>query len=154
MSLDFDALFEGVDGGMSKEEAVYSLLAIAMHIDGEVDSREAAEFDTLISQSKLLKGADKAVPGKVNVDLRNKVLSWLGEPSKYESTIKNACASLRHEGTELCKSVFAQAVDIILADLRLHANEKAYIKLLTQELKLEDPFVEKTIRVLTAKNDF
>ena len=57
MSLDFDALFEGVSGGMTKEEAVYALLKIAMVIDGETDAREVAQLSAILKRSKTLLGA-------------------------------------------------------------------------------------------------
>jgi uncharacterized tellurite resistance protein B-like protein len=152
MSLDFDALFEGVSGGMTKEEAVYALLKIAMVIDGETDAREVAQLSAILKRSKTLLGAKDGAEQVIRkVDER---LASASTPEALHAAAKDACASLKHEGEEISKSVFTQALDIMLADTSVHPNEKVLIQLLSEHLAIPDDFVRMAVVVITSKNKY
>lgn len=152
MSLNFDALFEGVSGGMTKEEAVYAILKISMVIDGETDEREVAQLEASKRRSKTLLGAKEGAAAVIEkVDRR---ISTAGSQDALNALAKDACASLKHEGDEISKSVFVQALDIMLADTSVHPNEKTLIQLLSEQLGLSDDFVQMAVIVMTSKNKY
>lgn len=156
MAVDFTELFEssGALGGMGKDEAVYSILWIAASIDGILDEREKSERDFLISRSKTLKGGEAVENGHLLARLEEKTKAWRNDSYQYESVAINACASLLQEGEDTCKSVFVQAVDIVYADADLHRNEQSFLDLLERDLRLDRGFVDKAVKILTAKNKF
>jgi uncharacterized tellurite resistance protein B-like protein len=154
MSLDFDALFEGTLGGMSKEEAIYSLLIMAVAIDGQQDEREKAEFESLVNRSTTLRGGSADDPEGFLAGLQTKAEAWLSDPIRFNDVAMNACASLKHEGPQLCKSVFVQMVDIVLADQVLRREERDFIEFVAHQLDMEQEFIARTLMVLNAKNDF
>ncbi|MAV49663.1 MAG: hypothetical protein CME93_01745 [Hyphomonadaceae bacterium] len=156
MALDLTELFEdsGALGGMSKDEAIYSILWIAASIDGVLDEREKSERDFFISRSKTLKGGDAVEDGHLLARLEEKTKAWRYDPYQFEPVTINACASLLQESAETCKSVFVQAVDIVYADDVLHENEQRLLDLLRKELRLDNVFADKAVRILDAKNRF
>ncbi len=150
--MNFAALFETVDGAMTKEEAVYAILKIAVIIDGHEDDRETALLESLIRGSKTLMGAkDGAQSVIASVEQK---LAGADTTETLIEIAKNACASLQHIGEEICKSIFTQAVDIMLADGSLHPNEKALIQTLAEQLGVAEDFAHMVLTVLASKNKY
>lgn len=161
MAFDIDKKFEetGAVGGMTREEAIYSLLWLAIAIDNKIDPREVSEGEFTFSgiiqaYSKTIKGANTVEQGKLIEQLEDLTSEWRRDADRWFTVARDACASLKKEGTKICKSVFVQIVDIVWADAQLNKFEAEFVELVARALELDDEFVERTKSVLKIKNDF
>ena len=152
MAINFAALFEDADGAMTKEEAVYAILKISVMINGHEDDRERALLESLIKGSKTLRGSkDGAQSAIQSIEQR---LAGADSTETLNQLAKDACASLEHIGLEICKSIFTQSVDIMLADGSLHPKEKALIQILAEQMKIPEDFVRMVLSVMASKNQY
>lgn len=147
----FTTLLEKVSSKMSKEEALYTILSIAMTIDGEQDERERAMLDNVFRGSKTLMGINGADSVIRSADSRLAGAKTVGDLNEIAG---QACDVLLSMGEEISKSAFTLALDIMLADSILHENEKRLIGILAEKLAIEDDFVGMAIDVLAAKNKY
>lgn len=161
MAFDIDKKFEetGAVGGMTKEEAIYSLLWLAIAQDNKIDPREVSEGEFTFSgiiqaYSKTIKGANTVEKGKLIEQLEDLTSEWRRDADRWFTVARDACASLKKEGTKICKSVFVQIADIVWADAELNEYENEFIELVTPALGLDPEFKKRTMDVLEIKNDF
>ena len=126
----------------SLEQALVAVFYSAASVDGDVDEREREEILAFERRSRTLRGLKPEELKAVNRDVVDRL--------RYgEGSLAAACATLP---AELRLAVFAQALDILLADGELKDTEADFVNTLILELKLDGQDVEEIAEVLAIKN--
>lgn len=137
---------------MSKEEAMFTLLDAAVRIDGRLDVDETAAIDALVARSKELTALQRRAPEKL-VEMLRRVRDRLKDPEigkQHWDAVYEACKALPNSWRE---AVFAQAVDLILADRVTTASEQKFIKLIAENLKIPAERAGEILHYLRIKNE-
>jgi uncharacterized tellurite resistance protein B-like protein len=138
-----DVEFEDL-GVMSPQETIYAIHMCAVMADGTRLLVEGVELEALRRIKSLTACTDrlrKAIAKKV----------WrLGENKGWQPLLEHAC---RHLPTVLRLSVYGQAVDLTLADLHLHHEEKKFLKDLQKLLGLDSAEALEMFQTIRIKNE-
>ncbi len=142
----FDSLFGGMEGSskLTPQESFAGILLGASACDGHIADDEVQGLVTALLRMKLF----QRISEKQFNQTLNKLHGFLKK--KGVDALIDACVQTLPQ--ELDKSVFANAVDIVLADGVVEQDEKEFIAKLRDKLKI-DPKVAKTIaEVMVIKN--
>lgn len=129
---------------LSLPEAVAAVLVAAVSADGSFGVDEANRLKAVLSTSPLFEEAVRAG----DVDVVERALNLLTERG-VEPTLSACGAALP---PELRATVFALATDLVLADGRIQAGEKAFVDQLQAALHVDEPTALKIVEVLLIKN--
>lgn len=130
--------------GWSVPEAFVAVLLAAVTCDGDLASVEHEEILALAHRSRALKTLTVAQLSELNV----KALARLRDES---GALADACAALP---AEMRASVFAHALDLVLADGELTIDEADFLNTLILGLKLDREIVAKISDVIVLKNQY
>ncbi len=124
------------------EQALVAVLYSAASVDGDVDEREREEMLGFERRSRTLRGLSPEALRAVNREVVDRL--------RYgEGSLAAACAALP---VEMRLPVFAQALDVLLADGALKDTEADFVNTLVIELKLDGQDVAGIAEVLAIKN--
>lgn len=130
--------------GWTIPEAFIAILFAAVTCDGEIASVEHEELLALVHRSRALKTLTTEQLAGINT----RILTRLREE---ETALSDACAALPEE---MRLSVFAHALDLILADGELTIDEADFLNALILDLKIDHDGVSKIAEVIALKNRF
>lgn len=128
----------------SVPEAFVTVLLAAVTCDGEMATVEHEELLALVHRSRALQSLSINQLSALNV----KAVERLRD---QPSALADACAALP---TEARPSVFAHALDLVLADGELTIGEADFLNSLVLNLKLDREEVAKISDVMVLKNRF
>ena len=143
----FDSVFGGSSGGskeVSKEEAYMGILLAANASDGHISDEEVQGFITIVSRMKMYESwsGDK---------IRRALDRMLGMiKRKGAEPTMTACAEVLPE--KYHRAVFANAVDLVLADGVVEDEEKEFINKLRSALGLSGDDAQTIAQVMVWKN--
>jgi hypothetical protein len=130
--------------GWSVPEAFLAVLLAAVTCDGELATVEHEALLALAHRSRALKSLSVAQLSELNV----KALTRLRDDP---DALPGACAALP---AEMRLSVFAHALDLVLADGELTIDEADFLNSLILNLKLDHEGVAKVADVIVLKNEY
>jgi uncharacterized tellurite resistance protein B-like protein len=125
------------------QEALFAVLFSAIVCDGGIEPIERDVLLALIHRSRALKTLGDEEIEALNASISQK-LHFGGDEA-----LKDACQTLPHS---LRLPVFAQALDIVLADGDLAQEESAFLNRLAAYLQLAEPDVRRIAEVIILKN--
>ncbi|MGE0044853.1 MAG: tellurite resistance TerB family protein [Hyphomonadaceae bacterium] len=128
----------------SVPEAFLTILFAAVTADGELAPIEHEELLALTHRSRALKTLKSHQLADLNVRIIERMRG-------SESVLRDACAALP---TDMRLSVFAHALDLILADGELNEDEADFLNALILGLGLGREDVERIATVIEQKNRF
>lgn len=124
------------------EQALVAVLYSAACVDDDVDEREREQMLAFERRSRTLRNMSPEELRAVNREVVDRL--------RYgEGSLAAACAALP---PELRLGVFAQALDVLLADGALKDTEADFVNTLLLELKLDGQDVAGIAEVLAIKN--
>ncbi|HQZ38025.1 MAG TPA: tellurite resistance TerB family protein [Vicinamibacterales bacterium] len=129
---------------LSPPEAFVSLLIASARSDGSVSPHEANQIEHVVSAMKLFRGS--------SLETRRTMFTTAAERIKEQGTdhvIRGAAATIPKE---LAATAFAVAVDLMLSDGGLTANEQHFADELRGMLNVDREMAAKIVDVLTIKN--
>lgn len=135
---------KGTASGLSAQEALVCLLIASARSDGSVSPHEANQIEHVAAGMKLFRG--------FNHETRHSVFTNAAERIKeqgVDNAVREAGAAIPRQ---LGATAFAVAVDLMLSDGRLTANEQKFADALGGLLNVEREIAVKIVDVLTIKN--
>ena len=123
-------------------EAFLAILIAAASCDGEVAAVEREEIVAIVHRSRALKSLSSA---QLN-QLQDRVTTRLNEA---EGALGEACAALPQD---MRLSVFAHALDLVLADGELTEAEADFLNTITRNFGLDGDAVRNVADVMIIKN--
>lgn len=130
--------------GWTAAEAFAAIIFAAASCDSEVAPVEHEELLALIHRSRALKALTPQQLGQINLKIVDRLRD---EPS----ALGDACAALPEE---MRLPIFAHALDLVLADGELNADEADFLNTLILNLKLDREDVSKVADVIVLKNSY
>lgn len=130
--------------GWSVPEAFVAVLLAAVTCDGEIAGVEHEEILALAHRSRALKTLSVAQLSELN-------LTAMARLREEPDALADACAALP---AEMRASVFAHALDLVLADGELTIEEADFLNTLIINLKLDREIVAKVSDVIVLKNQY
>lgn len=124
--------------------AFVTVLLAAVTCDGEMAEVEHEEILALTHRSRALQSLSAAQIAALNVQ----AVSRMRDES---SALADACAALPDD---MRPTVFAHALDLVLADGELTMEEAAFLNALIRNLKLDREIVSKIADVMVLKNRY
>jgi uncharacterized membrane protein YebE (DUF533 family) len=142
----FDNVFGGSSGSkeVTKEDAYLGVLLAANASDGHVSDEEVQGFFNVLMRMKMYRDWS-AEQLQHSLDRMIGLLKRKGPDAVVE-----ACAKVLPE--KLHKAVFANAVDLVLADGTVEDEEKEFINKLRQALNLSGDDAQMIAQVMVWKN--
>lgn len=142
----FDALFSGMETKtkLSPQESFAGILLAASACDGHISEDEFAQLVTALFRMKLFERINE----KQFKQVLDKLMSVLKKNDA--NTLADGCCETLPEN--LRKAAFANAVNIVLADGVLEADEKEFINSLRQKLQLDEKQAKTIAQVMVIKN--
>jgi len=150
-------------GSVAREKAFLTILAGAMYADNKARRTETIELDALIGRVKTL----QAIPEPERKKARDEAIEDVKTESVRNDRVALACQAIIGimEATEksshdpeadkmLAESAFAHACDIICTDHEVHEKEKAYLRLLEEELQIAPERASLIFKTIALKNEF
>ena len=125
-------------------EAFFAVLFAAATCDGELAGEEHEEMLALVHRSRAL----KTLSATQLVDINATIVARLREDPQ---ALKQACAALPQD---MRLPVFAHALDLVLADGELRADEADFLNTLILQLGLNGGDVERIADVIVLKNRY
>jgi tellurite resistance protein len=129
---------------LSAREAFVALLIASARADGSVSPHEANQIEHVASAMKLFRGS--------TVEARLAVFTAAAERVKDQGTDHVIREAARTIPKELATTAFAVAVDLMLSDGRLTANEQRFADELRATLNIDREMGGRIVDVLTIKN--
>jgi tellurite resistance protein len=126
-------------------EAFVAVLFAAATCDGDLAREEHEELLALTHRSRALKSLSPAQLNEINVTIVNRLRA------DSEGALADACAALP---AEMRLSAFAHALDLVLADGALSAQEADLLNDLVTLMRLDPAEVERIAQVLVLKNAY
>lgn len=129
---------------LSRSEAVAAILVGCVAVDGVLKDEESSRLNATLSSTRWVVGSG----GEPTAGIRTRALSLInayGLPAVIAASATAIPAELR-------ATVFALALDLILADGRLDSRENALMDQLQGGLRIENNLARKIIEVLLIKN--
>ncbi|MEZ5958427.1 MAG: tellurite resistance TerB family protein [Hyphomonadaceae bacterium] len=131
-------------GHWSVPEAFIAVLLAAVGCDGEIAAVEQEELIALVHRSRALKSLSPVQLTEINIRIVERLRD-------NEGALREACAALPNE---MRLSLFAHALDLVLADGDLTEDEADFLNALILYLNLDGQSVEQIADVMTLKNRF
>jgi uncharacterized tellurite resistance protein B-like protein len=131
-------------GHWSAPEAFIAVLFAAVGCDGDIAAVEQEELIALVHRSRALKSLSPAQLSEINIRIVERLRD-------SEGALREACAALPEE---MRLPLFAHALDLVLADGDLTADEADFLNALILYLDLDGKSVEQIAEVMTLKNRF
>lgn len=144
MGLFDDALGENKPAKLTKDVAYLGILMLADYSDGTVSEDELQSFITALSRMKMYRDLSGDQINRL-IDRGNKVIKREGA----DGALKSFAAALPEQ---LHRSVFANAVNQVLADGVVEEEEKAFINNLRRALNLSGDDAHMIATVIKWKN--
>jgi uncharacterized tellurite resistance protein B-like protein len=138
------SVFAGLSGSLTKEEALYAILALAVYADESERPEETAEVDAIAQRTKTLHGLSQ----KALADIHNAIWPQVAK-DKREALFENACESLP---AYMRLAAFAHAADLTFADRKVVDAEKRFLQRLAERLRIQISDAEDMLQVLEIKN--
>lgn len=132
------------DATVSMPEAFITVLLAAVTCDGRMASVEHEELLALVHRSRALKSLSNAQLTEINI----KAMACLRD---QPDALSAACAALPED---MRPSLFAHALDLVLADGELTIEEADFLNALILNLKLSREVVAKISDVIVLKNQY
>ena len=130
--------------GWSIEEAYMCILLDAVWADDDAVPEEKAYLSALVKRCQTLRGKGDNELSRLN-------MSVMGKRQSQPDYLANACAALP---SDMHKTLFAHAIDIVMADGKLHPAEETFLDALMQRMRIEPNDVRKIMEVMMDKNRF
>ena len=130
----FDSLFGGMESPrkLSPQESFAGILLAASACDGHISDEEASNLTTAVGRMRLFQRVNEKEFGQV----MNKMLGILK---------KKGCDTL-------IEGCFANAVDIVLSNGQVDAEEKEFIDDLKTKFEIEEQRAKTIVKVMVYKN--
>lgn len=135
---------QGSTTELSLQEAFVALMIAAARADGTVSAHEANRIEHVVAGMKLF--------GGYSYEARHKVFMAAADRINKEGIPDVVKASAAIVPKELGATTFAVAVDLMLSDGRLSADEERFAEQLRTMLNVEQESAAKIIDVLQTKN--
>lgn len=132
------------NNGWSIEEAYMCVLLDAVWADDEAVPEEKAYLAALVKRCQTLRGKSDNELARLNVAVMEK-------RQQQPDYLENACHALP---SDMHKTLFAHAIDIVMADGTLHPAEESFLDSLMQKMRIEASDVRKIMEVMLDKNRF
>lgn len=146
--VNFDSILEGANipgnHGWSIEEAYMCILLEAVWADDEAVPEERDYLAALVKRCQTLRGKGDNELARLNM----KVMEKRQNQPNY---LTNACEALP---SDIHKTLFAHAIDIVMADGELHPAEEAFLEGLMDRMRIDPSDVKKIMDVMLDKNRF
>ncbi|MGE0742707.1 MAG: pentapeptide repeat-containing protein [Hyphomonadaceae bacterium] len=141
--------FSRLTSGMSKEEAMLTILLAAAYSDRSerVTEHELAEVYGIAERSKTLRFLTRSRLQEI-ID---RIQPRLRDTKHFYDTLALACSALPNE---MAEAVFAQACDIIFADRMIVESEKAFLRTLAERLKIPMDRAALIVNAASVKNEY
>lgn len=130
--------------GWSIEEAYMCILLDAVWADDDAVPEEKAYLAALVKRCQTLRGKGDNELSRLNMS----VMSKRQDQPNY---LANACNALP---ADMHKTLFAHAIDIVMADGKLHPAEEVFLENLMQRMRIEPDDIRKIMEVMLDKNRF
>lgn len=130
--------------GWSTPEAFVAVLLAAVTCDGDLAAIEHEELLALAHRSRALMSLTTRQLSELNVKV-------IGRLRDEEEALAQACAAIPEE---MRLSLFAHALDLVLADGDLNQDEADFLNALILNLNLDRDGVERVADVITLKNRY
>lgn len=151
-ALDWSTLFEQqpkpqakeVSPGWSTPEAFVAILFSAVTCDGELAPVEHEELLALAHRSRALKSLSTQQLAALNTQVLERL-------RQSDSALEEACQALPQDAR---LSVFAHALDLVLADGEVNQDEADFLNAIILYLKLDRADVERIADVMVLKNQY
>lgn len=142
----FDKMLGGSasDRPFTKQEAFAAILVATVASDGHISDEEARGFNAIINRVQLY----REMNGDQFSSMVDKLLGIVRRDGSVR-LMEKAAAALP---TELRETAFALAVDLVLADGSVEAEEKVLLEAVQLSLQVPDDLALKVIEVLMIKN--
>jgi len=145
---DFESIMEtaNVPGnhGWSIEEAYMCILLDAVWADDDAAPEEKAYLAALVKRCQTLRGKGDNELARLNMTVMEK-------RQNQPNYLANACEALP---SDIHKTLFAHAIDIVMADGKLHPAEEAFLENLMDRMRIDPDQVKKIMDVMLDKNRF
>lgn len=146
--VDFDDIIanSNVPGnhGWSIEEAYMCVLLDAVWADDDAAPEEKAYLAALVKRCQTLRGKGANELARLNMTVMEK-------RQNQPNYLANACEALP---SDIHKTLFAHAIDIVMADGRLHPAEESFLEDLMERMRISSDDVKKIMDVMLDKNRF
>jgi len=146
--VDFDRILKmsNVPGnhGWSIAEAYMCVLLDAVWADDDAVPEEKAYLSALVKRCQTLRGKSDNELARLNISVMDK-------RKNQPHYLMNACNALP---SDMHKTLFAHAIDIVMADGTLHPDEEAYLESLMDYMRIHPDDVRKIMEVMLDKNRF
>ena len=130
--------------GLSPQEAFVCLLIASARSDGSVSPHEANQIEHVVAAMKLFRGS--------SYETRRGIFTTAAEHIKDQGIENVVGAAAAAVPKEIGATTFAVAVDLMLADGELTANERRFADELRGLLNVDGEMAAKIVDVLTVKN--
>ena len=138
MSL-FDA-FKG-EVKLSKEEAAFGLLFVAIAADGEIEADEQRAFFSTLTRMRYF--------DRFDFDGAFRKVSRMIKDKGMEGFVSAACELLEER---VKKPLLLNFLDLLISDGRVAAQEERLATLVVGKLGVEDAYVKNALAVISEKN--
>jgi uncharacterized tellurite resistance protein B-like protein len=146
--VDFDEIMANakVPGnyGWSIEEAYMCSLLDAVWADDDAAPEEKAYLSALVKRCQTLRGKGDNELARLNMTVMEK-------RQNQPNYLANACEALP---SDMHRTLFAHAIDIVMADGRLHPAEESFLEDLMDRMRFEPSEVRRIMEVMLDKNRF
>lgn len=129
---------------LSRSEALVAMLIAAARADGTVSPHEANQIEHVVSTMRLFRG--------VSLEKRNAIFTAAADRIREQGMDRVVRESITNIPRELAATTFALAVDLMLLDGELTANEQRFADELRKALEVDLGLASRIIDVLTIKN--
>jgi tellurite resistance protein len=130
--------------GLFPQEAFVCLLIASARADGSISPHEANQIEHVVAAMKLFRGSSHETRHGIFTNAGERI-----EQEGIEAVVRAAAAVIPKE---LGATAFAIAVDLMLSDGRLTANEQRFADQLRGLLNVDQGTAAKVVDVLTIKN--
>ena len=126
----------------NEKEAFFAIIFACMAADGEISPEEEMNLINLLSSRPTFRRFDLR-------DAMKKIQRILKETKSLQGLLDKATEKIP---TEMRPTVYANAVDFVLADGTVEKEEEAVIKILKDKMQISDELSSKIIDVIVLKN--
>lgn len=130
--------------GLTLDQAVIAVLIAAMEANRHVSAEEAERAHHIIWFMRRFRRKSGQTVGQLIETVRERMEND-GVAAVLEQAVRTVPPHLR-------PSVFASAIDLMLADTTLQREERRFVTRLAGELKVPQPLARDILRVLLIKN--
>jgi uncharacterized tellurite resistance protein B-like protein len=136
-------LFDAFKGELklSKEEAAFGLLFVAVAADGEIDGDEQRAFFSVLARMRYF--------GRFDFDGALRKVSRFVRDQGVEAFAVAACEGLE---SHVKKSLFLNFLDLLISDGSVGPEEERLAAVVVEKLGIETDYVKNALAIISEKN--